>query len=639
MLNHGYGGSELTIYQCRQCRRFDRSSASDYRYGTASFTSAKYDDIELESPQLLALCLKKIPALQNNHGGAGSRLSLSSGSNATVTPNNIHVVDAAWVWTEWHSMRLRIRLTVRADVTDAAVTVQQRVMVEFIIKFKLCPECNREFTNRVCGYCTLFVDFCLKRLLVAFYSFDTHLRNVIRFSHSKQTWHALVQVRQKRHDSSPRKGLMLLEMSLAKHPNIRKHVLKMDTARHGFDFYFVTLALAQSFASFCSRVVPMRIKTTSKIVSTNVKNNTANIRHTVAADMVPLCREDLIVVNRKSAGDAVGALSGRLCLVTKCRTVVRLVDASPLRGGTSKLVRKGDGGTGNRDNNIQDSFTDLHPEAYWKSGGEKSFKVLLSSQRLIRFVVLDVELCKSDSNASDDSNEDTDACCGPHGAMEEKYALADVEVARESDFGTNDETMHCVTHLGNLLQVGDIVLGYDLETTVIRSEIEDDYKTYFNSSFDMPDVVLVRKVQSGAAPDAQLTAGISNAGNEGKKIRAKSSASKKREKRIRKEEKKMKELEEAAARMGFIDFSEADTGDGVSDAYNTYDMYEAERAFEDEVKDDKELAAELAIADKEFSLQNMKESTCEDGNEEGQCATKESDEVSANFLVENREAA
>jgi nonsense-mediated mRNA decay protein 3 len=40
-----------------------------------------------------------------------------------------------------------------------------------------------------------------------------------------------------------------------------------------------------------------------------------------------------------------------------------------------------------------------------------------------------------------------------------KYALADVQVARTSDFGRNDTVFFARSHLGNILNPGDYVLG------------------------------------------------------------------------------------------------------------------------------------------------------------------------------------
>lgn len=70
-----------------------------------------------------------------------------------------------------------------------------------------------------------------------------------------------------------------------------------------------------------------------------------------------------------------------------------------------------------------------------------------------------------------------------------KWALAEVEVARSSDFGCNDTTFRTYSHLGNLLHPGDLALGYDLHTSNFN---EDDIISLKGKS--LPDVILVKKV-------------------------------------------------------------------------------------------------------------------------------------------------
>lgn len=203
VLQRGPAGGEIFIYQCRRCRRYEH-------------TDTYFCHHEPESATLLSLCLKNIPALNaNNHASRNKGLS------------SIHLVDSMWIWTEPHSMRLKLRLTIRADVGESprCVPIQQRLPVEFVVRFKQCPDCKREYTNR--------------------------------------TWQALVQVRQKRLDG-PKKGLVILETALAKKEDVRKHVLNMQTMRNGFDFYFLQAMHAQQFASYISKVAPMKIKTTQK---------------------------------------------------------------------------------------------------------------------------------------------------------------------------------------------------------------------------------------------------------------------------------------------------------------------------------------------------------------------------------------
>jgi nonsense-mediated mRNA decay protein 3 len=202
-------GEPHIVRQCRQCRRFAR-------------TDTLYQLCEPESAELLTICLKKIPALITSKGG---------------TSNKLQIVDAIWVWTEPHSMRLKVRLTIRTEMES--VQIKQRVLVEYHVHWKMCDDCDREYSNR--------------------------------------TWHAVVQLRQKRDLGANRKGLAAMEMALQRNKDIRKKVLKIDACKNGLDFYFLTLQKAQSFAQFLEKLAPMRIKASQKLVSADVKSNTGEL--------------------------------------------------------------------------------------------------------------------------------------------------------------------------------------------------------------------------------------------------------------------------------------------------------------------------------------------------------------------------
>ncbi|GAX25404.1 hypothetical protein FisN_5Lh504 [Fistulifera solaris] len=469
------GHKHITIHQCRNCRRFAR-------------TPTRYEYAEHESPELLSICLKHIPAL-NHH--------------------DLHLVDASWIWTEPHCMRLKLRLTVRTELLS--VIVQQRVMVELHVQFQMCPECNRDFTNR--------------------------------------TWHALVQVRQVRNDS--KKGLAALEMALAKNKAIRQHVLKVDTKKNGFDFYFLSNTHAQTFTNFLQRVAAMRIQRTTKMVSADNHSNTANMKTTFMAQMVPLCRDDLVLIHRKAAGSK---LAGSLAIVTKVSSTIQFVGASPKR------------------THVSDSMMELSADQYYKT--EKHYQMLQAGHRLVRFVVLDVELC--DEQASSGQLYE-----GPNSGVE-KYALADVTVARESDFGVNDEMFACVTHLGHWIAAGDVVLGYDLVNSVGTDDWE--MQEQLHGGFTLPDVVLVKK-----APRNKETAAVGVDEQQGQKR-----MTKKRERRKRyKEGRKQKELEETAGRMGFFDDMNEEQVDEEGEDLDV--------DFEAELANDPELAAELLNLERDLA--------------------------------------
>ncbi len=481
-------GERIDIYQCRECRRYAR-------------TETVFENCDVESPQLLSICLKHIPGFIQTKS---SQVKL-------------HIVDAIWVWTEPHCMRLKVRVTVRAEMEN--VQMQQRVMVVFQVKWKQCPDCDREYTSR--------------------------------------TWQAIVQLRQKREQGAPRKGLAALEMALKRNVEVRKHVLQIDSCRHGLDFYFLHLAQAQTFASFLNRLAPMRLKTSQKLVSTNAHDNTAHVKHTLTADMVPLCRDDLILVGKTARGK----LAGRLGLVLRVTSNISIVDASPKRTPAVETM-------------------DIAAEQYYKAGGDKSFPIIQTAERMIRWVVLDVEFLDPNDVSASTTTSILDEGLKTRG---DKYAMAEALVARESDMGKNDATYSCVTHLGHLIQPGDIVLGYDLESSSASLSLSTsslgvvDLEDVVHSNVVLPDVVLVKKV-SGTTTTTDDATGD----DDDEPVRdGKKRVSKRKLRRRKKQDKKQRELEEVATRMGFYE--------------------DVEGGEEDHELSDEDLAADLEVVEKELA--------------------------------------
>ena len=85
---------------------------------------------------------------------------------------------------------------------------------------------------------------------------------------------------------------------------------------------------------------------------------------------------------------------------------------------------------------------------------------------------------------------------GPRG----KFMLAEVTVARACDLGVNDTTFTVTTHLGNVLKVGDSVMGYDM-THAVYNDLDADTTETVGKGKELkaklpylPDVVLVKKV-------------------------------------------------------------------------------------------------------------------------------------------------
>jgi nonsense-mediated mRNA decay protein 3 len=493
LLQQGPGGTDHpTIHQCRQCRRYQQT-AKHYIYA------------EPESPELLALCLKHIPALQH-------------GSHQHSSP--IRIVDASWVWTEPHSMRFKLRITAQTQVQN--VTMQQRVVVELHCTFQMCPDCNREYTNR--------------------------------------TWHAVLQVRQ-RHST---KGMRSLEMALAK-PNaatVRQHVIKLDSTNAGLDFYFLHLRQAQQLAQFIATIYPCRVKTTDKLVSEDTTNNTANMKYTVACELLPLAKDDLIVLGRTVPSP----LAGRVALVTKVSAnLIQCVDA------------------------VSMEHVDVTADLYYRY--EKFIRVLQVAT--VRAIVLDVvQQQQAGAVATAPRQQSLSSAPQRHRKKQQQQQQPQQQPPQSPSpihevqlwYG-DDTTVTVVTHVGQYLTAGDTVLLYDLRNSTVP--IDEDW---FHHAYQLPDVVVMKKTkpdekdqgeeyddlvdQNGvttmAPKEEQESTPSGDNNNNGSDDsdddddnqnnddddnhnQKKKKVSKKKERRRRKDHRRMRDLEERAARMGFID--------------------------------------------------------------------------------------
>lgn len=98
---------------------------------------------------------------------------------------------------------------------------------------------------------------------------------------------------------------------------------------------------------------------------------------------------------------------------------------------------------------------EIDTQNYWKY----MFKALCTRDRLTRFVVLNVEELDYDVNTS-------------RAAARNKFRMVQLEIARESEFGVMDRTFFVKTHLGNVINFNDTILGYDL-AEITCQELED----------------------------------------------------------------------------------------------------------------------------------------------------------------------
>lgn len=202
----------------------------------------------------------------------------------------VRLVDASWIWTEPHSMRLKVRLTIQREVQSGTI-LQQSFTVVFIVRNQQCIECQAEFRQG--------------------------------------SWKALVQVRQR---VSHKRTFLYLEQLILKH-GAHRGCLSIETFRDGMDFYFPDKSKAARFISFLESVCPTRIKVSKKLIGTDDKSNIANFKFTTFVEICPLCKDDLLFLPAKMARN-MGNIA-RLVLVKNISNVIHLID--PLTGQTATM--------------------------------------------------------------------------------------------------------------------------------------------------------------------------------------------------------------------------------------------------------------------------------------------------------------
>lgn len=243
-------------------------------------------------------------------------------------------------------------------------------------------------------------------------------------SFTPHTWVAKVQIRQK---ADHMRTLHNFEQCIIKN-NANKDFMAVKQKVNGFDVHFTDKNYAKTFVDFIHGHAPAQVKASKQLISSDFKSNIYEYKHTFVAEFVPVCRDDLIIL--PSTVKIYGL--GRVLLCTKVTNQIRLMDV------------------------ISFQCNDLKSTNFWKN----PFNVFASKDRLVEFVVLDIE---------DKGNR--------------KW---DIEVAKSDSERFGEVTQKVWSHFGKHVNCGDIVLGYDLASMV---EHEWDEGLLQN----IPDVILVGK--------------------------------------------------------------------------------------------------------------------------------------------------
>jgi len=218
---------------------------------------------DLESKELLSLLIKRIKGL-----------------------NKVKLVDAGFVWTEPHSRRLKVKLTIQKEVFTSTI-LQQVFVVEFVVHNQQCDQCARVW--------------------------------------AKDTWNAVCQLRQR---VDHKKTFYFLEQLMLKH-NAHANTINIKETPDGLDFFYANKSHAMKMIDFLQAVTPIRYKTSERLISSDANNNTYNYKFTFSIEMVPICRDDLVCLPTKVAKSTGNVNPLLLCY--KVSSLIHLIDPLTLQ--------------------------------------------------------------------------------------------------------------------------------------------------------------------------------------------------------------------------------------------------------------------------------------------------------------------
>lgn len=219
-----------------------------------------------------------------------------------------------------------------------------------------------------------------------------------------------------------------------------RDAINIKETKDGLDFFFSQRNHAQKMIDFLTAVAPVRTKKSEELISQDIHTSTKSFKFSFSVELVPVCKDDLVCLPPKLA-KSIGNISS-LLLCQKVANSVHILDPNTLQ------------------------TAEIATPIYWRT----PFPTLADVQDLVEFVVLDIE---------------------PLGLVKGKNILADVQVARASDMGRNDNTYLVRSHLGGVLHPGDSVMGYHISAANYNDPNFEELERTHSSR--IPEVILVKK--------------------------------------------------------------------------------------------------------------------------------------------------
>uniref|UniRef100_A0A7N9CD46 60S ribosomal export protein NMD3 n=1 Tax=Macaca fascicularis TaxID=9541 RepID=A0A7N9CD46_MACFA len=258
---------------------------------------------------------------------------------------------------------------------------------------------------------------------------------------AKDFWKAVIQVRQK---TLHKKTFYYLEQLILKY-GMHQNTLRIKEIHDGLDFYYSSKQHAQKMVEFLQCTVPCRYKASQRLISQDIHSNTYNYKSTFSVEIVPVCKDNVVCLSPKLA-QSLGNMN-QICVCIRVTSAIHLIDPNTLQ------------------------VADIDGSTFWSH----PFNSLCHPKQLEEFIVMECSTVRDIKRAAG------------AGMISKKHALGEVWVQKTSEMNT-DKQYFCRTHLGHLLNPGDLVLGFDLA----NCNLNDEHVNKMNSD-RVPDVVLIKK--------------------------------------------------------------------------------------------------------------------------------------------------
>ncbi|VVT54996.1 uncharacterized protein SAPINGB_P004367 [Magnusiomyces paraingens] len=219
-----------------------------------------------ESRELLAAILKRIRGL-----------------------SKVRLVDARFIWTEPHSRRLKLKISVQGEAEEYQNTVvQQSFEAEFVEQGSQCPDCAKSYTAN--------------------------------------TWVASIQVRQR---VAHKRTFFYLEQLILKH-KAHKNTVNIQENKEGLDFYYNDRKYAVKMMEFLQSVIPVKVKKSEEFISQDTHTSKKTFKFTYHVEIVPITKDDLVVLPKKIA-NSLGLLPTQLVLCRRIAHTIHFLDPTTIK--------------------------------------------------------------------------------------------------------------------------------------------------------------------------------------------------------------------------------------------------------------------------------------------------------------------